>query len=514
MDNYSKKDMGCVRVPAALCDRTVITELGADFSLPDYQPEMKRLLRVRATVSPPDKYIGVGNAEFSGNVDYCILYAGNDGAMYCANQTGEYRFSVPVEMGADFELGDGLICDVESVPDMTGGRVIAPRRLSLKCRLRSRVRLYGTRLIEEKLIGLQEENPERLRGSAECAQIFAGTGEAMQLADEIVCDTQADHLRVICAEGQVFVSETSAGSGCVNCRGEVALKLLCCRDGSQELPYLQTRRIPFSGSVPVDGVEVNCDCQASGVCSDPVVTVEDGRILCEVSVRLSARAQRNIAVAYTKDLYSTRMASESKQETIVLPTALKCVSGNFSLGYTLPLEEAGIRNDQTVVDLSLIPTSLTLESENGKYVLNGRCRATAILCGESDISVQDFELPFRYETEGASGEVTDYDVCVTPISCRARMDGERIGVDAELAVSIATRGQSEVELLREATFCELPASRGASYTICYPAPDDTLWSVAKRYHRAVSDITSANPIAGSPVADAPDSLDGIHYLLV
>ena len=69
-------------IQAPIGDRTVITELSEEFSLPDYQPEMKRLLRVRATVLPSDQYVGAGNVECSGRIDYSILYTGNDGALY------------------------------------------------------------------------------------------------------------------------------------------------------------------------------------------------------------------------------------------------------------------------------------------------------------------------------------------------------------------------------------------------------------------------------------------------
>ncbi|MBQ8310340.1 MAG: hypothetical protein IJX80_04925 [Clostridia bacterium] len=514
MDNYRNMEQGGARVQATLCDRQVVTELSSDFSLPDYQPEVKRLLRVRATVAPPDKYIGVGSAEFSGTVDYSILYAGNDGALYCASQTGEYQFNVPVEMTSDFEIGDGLICDVETVPDLTTGRVVAPRKLSLKCRLRSHVSLYGTRVLEEEINGAAPDSIQKLKGSVECARIFVGMGDPMQLGDEILFDAQSENLRVICADAQVYVTEAIAGSGCVNCRGEVCLKLICAHEGENEAPFVQLRRIPFTQSVPTDGAEVNCDCCANGVCSDIGITVEDGRILCEVTLRLESHAQRNERVEFTRDAYSTAAQGESRYADCRFPLALKCISGNFSLNTMLSMEEVGLRGGQTVVDLSLIPSVSELTCESGKYILTGRCRCHALLHSEEDLAAQEFEIPFRYETDGSEESVTDYDVNVTPISCRARADGERLAVDAELAVNIATRGECACRILTAASFDEAIARGGASYTVCYPSREDTLWTVAKRYHRSVSDIAEMNPLTGSPAADAKDSLAGVSYLLV
>lgn len=518
MNQYIKEEKGGVRVQDLLCERQNVSDLASDFSLPDYQPEIKRLLRVRATVAPPDKYIGVGNAEFSGIIEYCILYAGNDGSLYCVTQSEEYRFSTPVEVASDFEIGDGILCDVETLPDMVVGRVAAPRKLSLKCRLRSRIRLYGTRLLEESVEGIAPDSIERLRGSADCARIFVGQGEALSLGDEIICENGGDDLRVICAEGQVFVTEAIAGSECVNCRGEVSLKILCCHEGSDEIPYTILRHIPFQQSVTTYGAEVNCDVCAHGVCSDISVTVEDGRILCDLNLRLQTRAQRNETVSYTRDIYSTKAEGDNRYTTYTLPLAGRCLNGNFSLNTTLPLEEAGIRAGTGVVDISATPAVSSLAAEKGKLVLLGKCRCHVILMGEEELSAQEFEVPFRYETDHNTAAVGDamksYDVTVDVISCRARVDGERIGVDAELALCVATRGESELTMLSEASFGEDVGRSSAVYTVCYPSREDTLWSVSKRYHRPVSEVFERNGLSGAAAADSRDSLSGVSYLLV
>ncbi|MBQ8416127.1 MAG: DUF3794 domain-containing protein [Clostridia bacterium] len=514
MDNYKKADRSHARVQAVLCDRTVMTDLSTDFSLPDYQPEIKRLLRVHATVSPPDKYVGAANAEFSGSVDYSILYAANDGGLYCATQAGEYQFSVPTEMGTDFDIGEGLVCDVETVSDMCTGRVAGPRKLSVKCRLRSHVRMLGTKILEESILGAKEDTVQRLRGSAECSKVFTGSGEALHLADEILCDTEGENLRVISATGEVYISEAVAGSGCVNCRGEVNMKLLLCHEGSGEAPMAQWRKIPFSQSVLTDGTEVNCECSAKGVCSDITVTVEDGRILCEVAVRIETKAIRNESVFYTRDAYSTEADGQTKYQTCHFPKLIKITEGNFSLNTMLPLEEAGIRSGQNVVDILLSPTLTELENENGKYILTGKCRCHAILAGEEDLGAQEFEIPLRYETQGSEEAVSTYEATVTPLSCRVRMDGERIGIDAELAVSLIAMGETKITYLSEAVFDQPLSHSGAFYTVCYPSTEDTLWSVAKRYHQSVATVSEANPLPPSTAADSHESLAGVSYLLV
>ncbi len=515
MEHYQKEEHSSLRMQVPLCNRSGMTELSADFSLPDYLPEIKRLLRVRATVLPPDKYIGAGNADFTGAIEYAILYSDNDGALYCVTERGEYQFAVPLDTVADIDLNDGLTCDSDVIPEAVSGRVAAPRKVSVKCRLRTQVRLYGTRCLEETVSGADSASIQRLCGQTEVARVFIGMGEPLQLGDEILCDTQNEgDMRVISTEGHVFVTEATAGSGVVNCRGEVCLKLLCTREDSTSQPTPLLRRIPFTHSIPTEGVEVNCDAYADGVCHNIQVTVEDGKLLCEVSVSLRARAMRNEALSYTRDIYSTSAVCEPHFVSCTATRALKCGNGNFSLNGSFTAEELGVKSSMGAVDVTLTPTVTSIEADHGKYYLNGRCRAHMILSDGEEISTQELELPFRYETDGGVENVTEYQATVTPISCRIRADGERIGLDAELAVSFCLRTETRFETLADACFGEHVNRSGAVYTICYPSREDTLWSVAKRYHRPVGKVSEINSLSAAPAADSSESLAGVGYLLV
>ena len=56
-----------------ICDKTVTAEAGCDYAMPDYQPEVRRLLRVKTTLLPTTAYVGGGKAEFAGTVRYDVL---------------------------------------------------------------------------------------------------------------------------------------------------------------------------------------------------------------------------------------------------------------------------------------------------------------------------------------------------------------------------------------------------------------------------------------------------------
>lgn len=69
-------------------------------------------------------------------------------------------------------------------------------------------------------------------------------------------------------------------------------------------------------------------------------------------------------------------------------------------------------------------------------------------------------------------------------------------------------------MLTEVHFGEqIERSRG-DIVICYPAPDDTLWSVAGRYRTKLSDLVDANQLSQAASPDSRQSLEGVQYLIV
>ena len=84
-----------------LCGETVLCEAAGDYELPDYQPEIRKVLSVRATVLPSGKYVGGSKAEFTGSVVHTVLYTDPDGHIASVSLPADYDFAVtvPTESG-------------------------------------------------------------------------------------------------------------------------------------------------------------------------------------------------------------------------------------------------------------------------------------------------------------------------------------------------------------------------------------------------------------------------------
>ena len=123
-----------------LFDRAQTCELSDDFTLPDYMPAVGRVLSCTATAAQPTLYLSAGGVECSGGVRYSLLYeSADDGSLFCAELPAEYDVMLTPERDVRASsLGSDVsgICD--AVLENTTARVTAPRRLTVKSRLRLR----------------------------------------------------------------------------------------------------------------------------------------------------------------------------------------------------------------------------------------------------------------------------------------------------------------------------------------------------------------------------------------
>ena len=532
-------EVGRIQVP--LGEQMLTTEVVGDFSLPDYQPEIKRLLRIGVSVLPPNRYAGNGNRsmDLGGTLDYYVLYTGNDNGLYCAPLSADYRLTADAESGmsADgWSITEPMVCTCDATVETPVGRVTAPRRLNIRCRVNARVRTYAETTVGDG--GGKSDAVERLTDEAEVGRLLWGMGDAIPLQDDmILTPTDGGEWRVVCAEGSALITEATAGMGMVNCRGEATVKLTLCpsgageEDGAATAPTVTYRKIPFAESVELEGVTPDCECCARGVCASLSVMAEEGHLHMDVGVVPEVMAQASERVRYTKDMYSTRRKTTERYATYPTEQSMRALNGNFTLSDSLSLEEVGIDPSTRVVDVSAVamPEALTYDPAKERCVLGGKCRAQLLLLMDGEYSSAEMELPFRYEfdartggtprTMGMDGDSTTRDVPISysggvqVLHCRARMDGERVGLDAELVVCLRTARPATLTALADMTEGEEVTRGRGEYVICFPSPDDSVWSVAKRYHAPLAALGAANNLQPAS-ADAPESLEGINYLIV
>lgn len=484
-----------------ICDKLLSVEVNSDFSLPDYQPEIRRLLSSRVSVLPPSEYIGNGNASLSGEVSYRILYLGADGKLYSATLGDSFSVSVPFEFDSHSINTDDvtLICAVQS--DSVNTRVLGPRKLNVRTRLSCHAFALSPSLYTPELVGAHNDSRiENRIFETPCVYTLKCSGEPTSLTDFIPLDSQLDNVRIIDYSSKALISECVASDGKINVKGEVLLKLLHCNDAKSELPITTARKLPFSITLDCDGADSSFECSAVGYTYDEKIEINESGIGIELLLSVCVRAQKNVAVPYISDAYSTERESECEKERVTLMSALKCANTNLTQNEVLTLEDISLPPDAKIIDTRGNCSVDEVDFKEGKLHIRGKSDYQLLYCHDEEFGVKEISAPWHSELDcrgvGTSepGKVKA-SVCAGIPTCRSRHDGERLFIDGELCFALTAQREHDIEILSKMIFGNMHDKTSGEFILCFPEKDAEIWDIAKRYGESERKICAQNSIS-------------------
>lgn len=505
-----------ITVSRVLCDKTFSADIGGDFELPDTMPELKKLIKVDVRPEKPASFISGSGVQINGGVEYSAIYMGSDGEIYKASFPDEFSINAPFD-GANVGF-DKILVSAKACPESITCRASGMGRINIRARLAVKV----ISLCAEKRGGgfaLQEESHIRklVKKCPSCLEL-RGIKEDASLSCSV--DTSGQGTRYLSSDCKVFVTDSTAGDGYVDCRGYAAVRHLMTRGGEM---YTLSEKIPFSETVELDGVSSSASAAVSGICTAIVPAVSeldvenDNKTELVLHICLSAAALVPCTLEYVKDMYSTLRNYGLEFEKTLLPRAVACKNGNMTFSGREEASKLGIENDRaSVIDVWGSSRTESIEKEDDMYIMKGKCRFAFLYSAgeEGEASLGECEMPFKYEFEGDGDAVSRFDASVAVIEPRARFEGDKLAFDCELAISLCAVGEGEICSVTSAKSDGSEREKRKGFTVCYPDGEDSLWSVAKRYGAPIEDAAKENGMDGFGDADEIRLPAGVKYMII
>lgn len=452
--------------------RTETVEVSEDFSLPDYVPEVRRVLGVVRDATADNGFRDGATYLQEGNVCYTVFYLGEDGQVTSVPLSSAYSAKVPLP--EDFAAEDGfvIVWDLENV----SCRVTSPRRLSLSARLRMQSLAAGREDASCRRIG---EHPEAMVLRRETVpNVRLSTARHTASAEGNLREREG--VTIAGASGNVCVQDVKPQpGGGLRVTGEVSV-LLLARDENGE-PYPIRCRAAMEEVIPQrTGTESGTATAYAHPASLVVDCGADGAITWHMEYDLHAVSVQSGESEVDVDGYSTVAAEEPgvREVTALLPVAVLCgrvtVSGEKVVSGAAGEFVYGFGRGQ--ID--------RVEASGGRLVCIGTVTVAVFLHGEEWV-VEECTLPLRYEANGVTLQAGDpiplVHVTICDVSCR--MDGEALRITTEAAIDGIVCAQSPRTLLSTLTAAAPLPPKKPHVTICVPAPGESAWDIRKS-HRA------------------------------
>ena len=493
----------------------IYTDTGADYSLPDYNGDVRKILFTSADVRPSGSFENSDSVDFSGIVVYNMVYSDSENKINSVSFTSDYDFSVK----CDGQSNVGSSADI-SVSNYSM-RLLGPRKISAKATLASRVALAK---VENQQLGGTAFDDGALP-EVECVRVdvaSVGMSETLEreYAEELIrLDGEgADDVNIVCSDAECVIESVSAEDGGVSLKGNMRIyALVKCGD---EPMFLAEKSLKIDESLVFENMKRGGKISPAVTVSSVRCTVssdENGcSVVANVIADLSAKTYGNERVELTTDAYRRDRETQNNYGDYRYLEICTLIAEKEDFNESVDREGLEVDNLREVICLSAEAKVESAGVEDDVARMVGEIRYNGIACGVDEtgnLSYHPFKISLPF-VKNVNLNCQNYEkIRLTPsvvcVSAGATVDENKVYLSCLSHFEVLVCEERCVKVLTESNVVgdvEIQDA-GAKITVYYPEESETLFDIAKKFHTTVERISLDNSvsIATSAGGETPSS---------
>ena len=475
-----------------LCaDNVILHEISEEFVLPDYIPEIKKLLLCKAQALPESRFIAENEIESTGSVTYNVIYTDDDGNLCATPLSSSYEIKIPVRAE---NAGAFIDISVENAQARANG----PRRLSIKSRLKARTLCLKSTELSENISpksSADEMYLQRKTAQIQDFEILSATQSDITVSDAFDMSSRSVAKPLWC-DAAIVIKEHKILNSRMNVRADATVKCIC--QGENEI-FTLSKTVPIEKSIELDGAAEGMMSRAMARCISLSISNEQNsstsQLFFDLGCEIEAEALKKRVSSITLDCFSTKYPTTQSYKNV---NSLYCPCMALNI-YNFSASAKRKSNEKlTLIDQMASPVCEKLEIKENKAQISGKIQANLILQNEQgEYLCESYDMPFKQELElnGTPNSVI-YRAQASMGIPSVRLDSDKVTLSAELSFGTTIFDQVQTLALDEAKINkdEAISKNPAKITVYFPKSGDTLWEIAKKYSTTVNNICSANDI--------------------
>jgi hypothetical protein len=415
-------------------------------------------------------------------VHFLILYLDSEGRVQAIEAETTLNAAVEIE-NANSKMRPSVWGYIEGVNAVeSGGRLSVRADIALEAQL-----------IEEKTLqtvaNVEEAGSVARRDARTVALTRAGGGRQRVLLSESFPLAQEEGARVLFTGAKATVGNAVIGAGSVTLDGNVRVEVAMA---SAAAPYyVKEFSLPFSMNVEVPGARYGMDLLTSAETRELIAEAVQGEsensLRIECILQAGAEAFSQTEYSALEDIFSAdNRIIEAKNAEQEFVGGIRAFSQSLNLNH--PIEIPGFRG--SVLAVLARPIATSFEIEGGELVSEGIIEATVLYGDGFGVSAHAEEIPFRYTFPnidwGGAYALGVYS------AQGILMGGDRVELQLGLQLNFTQLESSRLSFVEDVQEGEGSFSRAAGVLLYYPAQDEDIWQVAKRFHLQPDELQGLN----------------------
>lgn len=476
-----------------------------DLTLPDYCPDVSRVLKCKVTPMIGSKALNGDTLEIDGTVTINVLYTDPDcSCVRC------YEHNLPFNTVLNIKNPPSdCIVFTSTKTEYINCRALTPRRLDL----------HGAFSICAKVVSKSEKDiVTSIDGDDTQQKIkvvpytsLLGMGQQLtSISEDTPLPTGKPPVEtVIRKDCKICISDVKLIPDKAMVKGDVWVKLLYVGDIEKGSMDQFEYSVPFNRIVDISGLDEECICYI-----DPEINslslsfdTENNTLSSDIKLTLSVLAYKKCETHCVCDTYSMKYDMQTTTTSMYLPKLCAEISDSLTEKATLNFND---RQITSIIDLwcdNYLP--LSLETVDGKMVLKGKLPINMLAVGADDdifFAERSFDVAYLVDADSnndnfasAKAEVSTY---ISDLSYRLNgSDSIDLRADIKLDGVITEDIMTDYVCAAEANENTPPQKDRATVVLYYTEKDESLWDIAKKYKTSLKSIAEENELGDNDRLD-------------
>ncbi len=518
MENTNKENTLCMRKSSEM-----FSECAAEYILPDYKGDVKRILHTETRVLPSGSFSDAAQTEFAGIVAFDVLYLDAENKLTSVSFSTDYSFKLPAKDGVRAEFADYTAENVNV-------RLPGPRKMLARCAIKCEIK-------SECCVGAEStgstfaENlaAEVCKTVLKTEQMLSAELRDREYAEELafIPGAALDDIEVVAKRAEAKIASVCAESGAVKIAGEINIYTVLKNGDSA--PIVKDMRIPFEEIIEAPGATEGSEALAKAVVSSlecPANPTEDGvRLSVSVVIDISACALTNEQREVITDAYTPFGEVENKYESVKYDEFIGARRQNAKINCEIPKSKTDAECASDIVYMSTEVKADSVKTESSSVTVSGEVRFSGVACeiyedGTPTYTSLRFSVPFsesvNFGTQIPQNSSVEYSV--ESSDAHVSLDETNFYAECGICLAVSVFAAKEASRLVSSDVMSDALDKRSSHVVSvyYPEEGDTLFGVAKKFKVSASKIAEDNALTAEAVSmkNAPLSLASTKKLII
>ena len=480
-----------LKTPKLIFSGTKEQPVDADLILPDYYPEIAKILDCEALLSEEAVTVTADKVSVSGAAELRLTYTSADNLLKV--YTGNTKYT-RVIAGSSFESGD-VPCVSQTVTAMNF-RAVSPRKVEVRACAAVKAEVY--RLRENEVIkDIARADIQKRTVEAPVLDISAFSSVRLELTQTVVLPVKKDEIdSVLNSSVRVSLNDTKTIHNKIMLSGVAEISFVYITK-ENTVSTEHSVSFPFSQIKDLFGVRENDVCDVAVLGERLFIDLKGGAAETEAAVFIQADI---LAVSGEKknvllidDAYSVKTQMSTSLTDMTVPQCVIRKEDPVGFGCEVMSYDISVAE---ICDKRIADITYALSSENGMLTVTGGM-TVKILAKTQEGAYYCFlrNASFEYETE------KKYDECccfIKPVPGNLRINGPADGkmeCAGEVVLhSFSLQAKNRPLLTAVETSGERRSDGDEKIILYYGAAGESLWNIAKENGASLEDIKSRNAL--------------------